>query len=242
MDRGDERLPEVMNSVSNPRHGSTHLPSGRAGAAHGGWGATDPSVPLTAAGVAWTQWGGPHRNFTTEASGIKDTWPAAGPRVVWKRKLGEGYSSPAVEGGVLYSMYGRRGEEVVLRRQRRHRPDPVGARDADDVRQRRRARDGQRSVLHAVDRRRSRIYNRRGRAAAMFRQEIRQAALDAAAVDRTSRLAADVRLRVEPDRLSRHRCRAGRRPRQSGDGLPAGRRQGGMERATTSATSIRRRC
>src|SRR5687768_6706223 len=68
----------------------------------------------TAAGVAWTQWGGPHRNFTTEASGIKDTWPASGPRVVWKRKLGEGYSSPAVESGVLYSMYGRRGEEVVF--------------------------------------------------------------------------------------------------------------------------------
>jgi outer membrane protein assembly factor BamB len=67
-----------------------------------------------AAGVAWTQWGGPHRNFTTEASGIKDTWPSAGPRVVWKRKLGEGYSSPAVEGGVLYSMHGRRGEEVVF--------------------------------------------------------------------------------------------------------------------------------
>jgi outer membrane protein assembly factor BamB len=60
----------------------------------------------TATGVPWTQWGGPHRNFTTEASGIKDTWPASGPRVVWKRKLGEGYSSPAVESGVLYSMYG----------------------------------------------------------------------------------------------------------------------------------------
>jgi outer membrane protein assembly factor BamB len=70
--------------------------------------------PTTAAGVAWTQWGGPQRNFTTEASGIKDTWPSAGPRVVWKRKLGEGYSSPAVEGGMLYSMHGRRGEEVVF--------------------------------------------------------------------------------------------------------------------------------
>ena len=72
------------------------------------------SAPAAAAGIAWTQWGGPHRNFTTEASGIKDTWPSAGPRVVWKRKLGEGYSSPAVEGGVLYSMHGRRGEEVVF--------------------------------------------------------------------------------------------------------------------------------
>jgi outer membrane protein assembly factor BamB len=65
-------------------------------------------------GVAWTQWGGPHRNFQTDASGLKDTWPSSGPRVVWKRALGEGYSSPAVENGVLYTMYGRPREEVVV--------------------------------------------------------------------------------------------------------------------------------
>src|SRR6185369_17769099 len=45
------------------------------------------------AGAQWTQWGGPHRNFQTEAAGLKDQWPAAGPKVVWKRPLGEGYSS-----------------------------------------------------------------------------------------------------------------------------------------------------
>lgn len=64
--------------------------------------------------LPWTQWGGPNRNFQTEASGIKDTWPAAGPRVMWKRPLGEGYSGCAVEGGVLYTMYGKPREEVVL--------------------------------------------------------------------------------------------------------------------------------
>jgi outer membrane protein assembly factor BamB len=69
--------------------------------------ASPPAVP-------WTQWGGPHRNFQTEATGLKDTWPSSGPRVVWKRSLGEGYSSPAVEGGVLYTMYGKPREEVVL--------------------------------------------------------------------------------------------------------------------------------
>jgi outer membrane protein assembly factor BamB len=63
--------------------------------------------------VAWTQWGGPHRNFTTEASGLRPSWPAAGPKVIWKRPLGEGYSSPSVEGGVLYTMYGRPGQEIV---------------------------------------------------------------------------------------------------------------------------------
>jgi outer membrane protein assembly factor BamB len=65
-------------------------------------------------GVPWTQWGGPHRNFQTESAGLRDTWPASGPPVVWKRALGEGYSSPSVEAAVLYTMYGKPREEVVL--------------------------------------------------------------------------------------------------------------------------------
>lgn len=75
---------------------------------------TRPVLQSGSRGVPWTQWGGPHRNFHTEASGLKDTWPAAGPRVVWKRPLGEGYSSPSVENGVLYTMYGKPREEVVV--------------------------------------------------------------------------------------------------------------------------------
>jgi outer membrane protein assembly factor BamB len=67
----------------------------------------------TTPGVAWTQWGGPHRNFQTEATGLKGQWPAAGPKVIWQRALGEGYSSPAVEGGTLYTMYGKPRVEVV---------------------------------------------------------------------------------------------------------------------------------
>jgi len=66
------------------------------------------------AGLAWTQWGGPNRNFHTQAAGIKEQWPASGPKVLWKRPLGEGYSSTAVEGGVLYTMYGPSGQEIVL--------------------------------------------------------------------------------------------------------------------------------
>src|SRR6516165_8662646 len=76
-------------------------------AAHGF--AQPPNPP----GLPWTQWGGPHRNFQAEAAGLKDQWPAAGPKVIWKRPLGEGYSSTAVEGNTLYTMYGRPGEEVV---------------------------------------------------------------------------------------------------------------------------------
>ena len=72
------------------------------------------AAPPAPRGVPWTQWGGPRRNFQTDAAGLKDTWPASGPRVVWKRALGEGYSAPAVENGVLYTMYGKPGEEVVI--------------------------------------------------------------------------------------------------------------------------------
>jgi outer membrane protein assembly factor BamB len=73
-----------------------------------------PAPPAMSRGVAWPQWGGPHRNFVTEATGLRDAWPASGPRVMWRRALGEGYSSIAVDGDVLYTMYGRHGQETVL--------------------------------------------------------------------------------------------------------------------------------
>ena len=74
--------------------------------------AARPAAASTTA-PQWTQWGGPNRNFQTLATGLKDTWPASGPPVIWKRPLGEGYSSAAVESGVLYTMYGKPGQEVV---------------------------------------------------------------------------------------------------------------------------------
>jgi len=70
--------------------------------------------PSAVASPQWTQWGGPNRNFQTQASGLKDTWPAAGPRVVWKRAIGEGYSAPVVENGTLYTMYGKPKQEFVF--------------------------------------------------------------------------------------------------------------------------------
>ena len=76
--------------------------------------ATPAAKSAVPAGVPWTQWGGPQRNFHTQAAGLKDVWPAGGPRVVWKRSLGEGYSGAAVEGTTLYTMYGKPKEEVVL--------------------------------------------------------------------------------------------------------------------------------
>jgi len=62
----------------------------------------------------WTQWGGPHRNFISETKGLAPSWPATGPRRLWDRKLGEGYSAIAVEGGMLFTMYRKGDNEVAI--------------------------------------------------------------------------------------------------------------------------------
>jgi len=54
---------------------------------------------------AWPQFGGPFRNFTAPSKGLANAWPKEGPRKVWSRPLGEGYSGIAVDGGKLYTMY-----------------------------------------------------------------------------------------------------------------------------------------
>ena len=62
----------------------------------------------------WAQWGGPHRNFTSEAKGLASTWPATGPRRLWQRELGEGYSAIAAENGKLFTMYRKGENEIVI--------------------------------------------------------------------------------------------------------------------------------
>src|SRR5262245_31940958 len=58
-----------------------------------------------AGGAAWLQWGGPNRNFILNVTGLADSWPEGGPRVIWSRPLGPGHSSILVDDGVLFTMY-----------------------------------------------------------------------------------------------------------------------------------------
>jgi outer membrane protein assembly factor BamB len=69
----------------------------------------DPSAYVSAG--EWRQWGGPHRNFVSDAKGLADAWPADGPKVRWSRLLGLGHSSIAVDEGRLFTMY-RVGQEL----------------------------------------------------------------------------------------------------------------------------------
>jgi outer membrane protein assembly factor BamB len=61
----------------------------------------------------WPHWGGPNGDFTTDGKGLAAAWPAAGPRQLWKRVVGEGYSGVAVQDGVLYTMYSSGRQETV---------------------------------------------------------------------------------------------------------------------------------
>jgi len=72
------------------------------------------SAATAVASAQWPQWGGPNRNFVVDNSpALKSKWPATGPKVLWKRPLGDGYSGPSVDGNVIYTMYGRPSEEIT---------------------------------------------------------------------------------------------------------------------------------
>jgi outer membrane protein assembly factor BamB len=55
----------------------------------------------------WPLWGGFRHNFTADDTPLAETWPATGPREIWRRPLGDGYSGVACVGGTLYTMFHR---------------------------------------------------------------------------------------------------------------------------------------
>ncbi len=69
-------------------------------------------LPALGADSDWFQWGGPHRNFTGDSTGLAESWPAGGPKRLWQRALGDGYSAISVDQGKLFTMY-RKGEREV---------------------------------------------------------------------------------------------------------------------------------
>ena len=51
----------------------------------------------------WPQWRGPRRDGISPATGLAKSWPAEGPRLLWKKSgLGVGWSSPIIVGQRLY--------------------------------------------------------------------------------------------------------------------------------------------
>ena len=71
------------------------------------------ALPLLAAD--WPQWRGPGRDGVSPETSLLKSWPAAGPKLVWKATgLGEGYSSFSVAAGRLYTQGQRAGVQYVM--------------------------------------------------------------------------------------------------------------------------------
>ncbi|MFQ5491290.1 MAG: PQQ-binding-like beta-propeller repeat protein [Phycisphaerae bacterium] len=66
------------------------------------------------ANAQWLQFGGPRADFTVEAAGLADKWPEEGPKQLWKRELGDGYSSITVDEDRLYTMYAKGKRQYVI--------------------------------------------------------------------------------------------------------------------------------
>ncbi len=53
----------------------------------------------------WSQYLGPERNAIADDTGLVRSWPAEGPKVLWRKELGEGFSGVTVAGDLLYTMF-----------------------------------------------------------------------------------------------------------------------------------------
>lgn len=64
---------------------------------------------------AWNQWGGPNRDFSVADAQVAPAWPEDGPKKLWSRDLGDGFSTIVTDGATLYTMYrGEDGQESIV--------------------------------------------------------------------------------------------------------------------------------
>jgi outer membrane protein assembly factor BamB len=59
-------------------------------------------LSLSASGGDWPQFRGPDRNNISSETGLLRSWPASGPKVLWKTPVCEGYAGAAIKGGRIY--------------------------------------------------------------------------------------------------------------------------------------------
>jgi outer membrane protein assembly factor BamB len=67
-----------------------------------------------AADRPWPQWLGPSRDGVVEGPGLSARWPEKGPKVLWEKRVGRGYSAVSVAGGRAYTLFAQGAEEVVV--------------------------------------------------------------------------------------------------------------------------------
>ncbi len=62
----------------------------------------------------WPQWLGPNRDGISAVTGLRKSWPESGAKVVWRQKLGEGYSGISISQGRLFTLFSQGDEEFIV--------------------------------------------------------------------------------------------------------------------------------
>lgn len=69
---------------------------------------------LPAGASDWPQWRGANRDAVAGATEIADRWPEGGPKVVWRAKVGSGYSSVSISDGKAYTLWDEGGSQFLF--------------------------------------------------------------------------------------------------------------------------------
>ena len=71
------------------------------------------AVVLPVGALDWHRWRGPDLNGISQETGWSTTWPAAGPRQLWRAQVGVGFTSITVADGRAYTMGNRDDRDTV---------------------------------------------------------------------------------------------------------------------------------
>ncbi len=72
------------------------------------------ALPLLAESTDWPQYRGPSRDGISPEVGLLDPWPEGGPKVLWRKSIGSGFSGLTASGGRLFTMMSADGKEVAV--------------------------------------------------------------------------------------------------------------------------------
>ena len=64
--------------------------------------------------AGWPQWGGPTRNFVATDVKLAESWPATGPKTLWRRPLGDGFAGIVTDGTIVYTLYRDGADDVAV--------------------------------------------------------------------------------------------------------------------------------
>lgn len=78
--------------------------------------AAQPSLrpELDAGDNAWPSYRGADRTGVSDEAGLLDSWPATGPRELWRIAAGPGYSGVSIAGGKAITMWQEEGEQRLI--------------------------------------------------------------------------------------------------------------------------------